>query len=133
MTKRLFPTGCSPQVEVKSRKTKENGISHLRGNSPHSSDKGILTSKPIFTQGVSEKLLTMQCSPFSLAILGHPVFIINKTNTRTKRFTLNFHKIPALVEFPAPRQLSKVKSRPPGHFFRANPRGLPGGDVPSWN
>ena len=67
MTKRLFPTGCSPQVEVKSRKTKENGISHLRRNSPHSSDKGILTSKPIFTQGVSEKLLTKANTNFFLS------------------------------------------------------------------
>ena len=32
--------GCSPQVEVKSRKTEENGISRLRSNGPHSSDKG---------------------------------------------------------------------------------------------
>ena len=32
--------GCSPQVEVKSRKTKENGISHLQENGPYSSDKG---------------------------------------------------------------------------------------------
>ena len=31
--------GCSPEVEVKSRKTKENGISHLRENGPHSSDE----------------------------------------------------------------------------------------------
>ena len=31
---------CSPQVEVKSRKTKENGISHLWQNSLHSSDEG---------------------------------------------------------------------------------------------
>ena len=46
-----------------------------------------------------------------------PVFITNKTNTRTKRLTFIFHKIPALVEFPAPWQLSKVKSRPPGQFF----------------
>ena len=52
MTKRLFP-----QVEVKSRKTKESGISHLRENGPHSSDEGILVSKPIFIQGVSEILL----------------------------------------------------------------------------
>ena len=34
------PKGCSSQVEVKSRKTKENGISHLWENSPHSSDEG---------------------------------------------------------------------------------------------
>ena len=32
--------GCSSQVEVNSRKTKENGISHLRENGPHSSDEG---------------------------------------------------------------------------------------------
>ena len=32
--------GCSPQVEVKSRKTKENGLSHLQQNGPHSSDEG---------------------------------------------------------------------------------------------
>ena len=32
--------GCSPQLEVKSRKKKENGISHLRENGSHSSDKG---------------------------------------------------------------------------------------------
>ena len=32
--------GCSPQTEVKSRKTKENGIFHLRENDPHSSDEG---------------------------------------------------------------------------------------------
>ena len=80
-----------------------------------------------------------QCSvPHCSAIFGtpcpgHPVFITDKTNTRTKCFTLNFHKIPALVEFPAPGQLSKVKSRPPGQCFWANPRGLPRGDVPSWN
>ena len=35
MTERLFP-----QVEVKSGKAKENGISHLRENDPHSSDEG---------------------------------------------------------------------------------------------
>ena len=38
-------------------KTKENGISRLRENGPHSSDEEILTSKPTFIQGVSEKLL----------------------------------------------------------------------------
>ena len=32
--------GCSPQVELKSRKTKESGISHLRENGPHSSEEG---------------------------------------------------------------------------------------------
>ena len=32
--------GCCPQTEVKSRKTKENGIFHLRENGPHSSDEG---------------------------------------------------------------------------------------------
>ena len=35
MTKRL-----SPQVEVKSRKTKENGISHIQENGSHSSYEG---------------------------------------------------------------------------------------------
>ena len=53
---------CSPQVEVKSRKTKENGISHLLE-------------------------------------------------------TALIRQIPALSEFPAPRQLSKVKSRPTGQVF----------------
>ena len=32
--------GCSPQTEVKSMKTNENGIFHLRENGPHSSDEG---------------------------------------------------------------------------------------------
>ena len=32
--------GCSPQVKVNSRKTIENGISHLRENGLHSSDEG---------------------------------------------------------------------------------------------
>ena len=32
--------GCSTQVEVKSRKTKENELSHLRENGSHSSDEG---------------------------------------------------------------------------------------------
>ena len=48
----------SPKVEVKSRKTKENG------NLPHSGKRlsfiirrKSLTLKPIFTQGISEKLL----------------------------------------------------------------------------
>ena len=74
----------------------------------------ILTAKPTFIQGVSEKLLkngehklppvhifiwlfsnslnwksTMQCSPFLAIFLDHPVFITNKTNTRTKRLTLS--------------------------------------------
>ena len=31
---------CSPQVEVKSRKTNKNGMSHLREKGPHSSDEG---------------------------------------------------------------------------------------------
>ena len=44
-------------------------------------------------------------------------------------FTFIFHKIPALVEFPAARQLLKVKSRPPGKFFELIPRGCPGGGV----
>ena len=35
MTRRLFP-----QTEVKSWKTKENGIFHLQENGPHSSDEG---------------------------------------------------------------------------------------------
>ena len=42
-----------------------------------------------------------------------------------------FHKIPALVEFPAPGQLSKDKSWPWGQFFWANPLGLPRG-CSSW-
>ena len=36
----VWLTGCFPQTEVKSRKTKENGIFHLRENGPHSSDEG---------------------------------------------------------------------------------------------
>ena len=50
-SKRLFP-----QVEVKSRKTKQNGISHLREMDIIHQTGGILTSKPTFIQGVSEKL-----------------------------------------------------------------------------
>ena len=61
--------------------------------------------------------------------LGHPLFMTNKTNRQTKHF--NFHKIPALVEFPAPRQHSKVKSRLPGQSFWANPWGLPRGMHPA--
>ena len=41
--------------------------------------------------------------------------------------TFIFHKIPVLVEFPAPGQFSKVKSRPPGKFFELIPGGCPGG------
>ena len=48
---------CSPQVEVKSKKTKENGISHLRETALIHQTGEILTSKPTFIQGVSEKLL----------------------------------------------------------------------------
>ena len=49
--------GCSPQVEVKSRKTKENGISHLRETALIHQTGEIFTSKPTFIQGVSEKLV----------------------------------------------------------------------------
>ena len=49
--------GCSPQVEVKSRKTKENGISHLRETALIHQTGEILTKKPTFIQGISEKLL----------------------------------------------------------------------------
>ena len=47
-------------------------------------------------------------------------------------FTFIFHKISTLVEFPAPEQLSKVKSWLPSNFFELIPEGCPG-DVPSWN
>ena len=36
----VWQKGCFPQTEVKSRKTKENGIFHLWENGPHSSDEG---------------------------------------------------------------------------------------------
>ena len=50
--------GCSLQVKVvKSRKTKENGISHLRKTAFIHQTGEILTSKPPFILGVSEKLL----------------------------------------------------------------------------
>ena len=49
--------GCSPQVEVKSRKTKENEISHLRKTALIHHTGEILTSNPTFIQGVSEQLL----------------------------------------------------------------------------
>ena len=49
--------GCSPQVEVKSRETKETGISHLRETALIYQTGEILASKPTFIQGVSEKLL----------------------------------------------------------------------------
>ena len=49
--------GCSLQVEVKSRKTKENGISHLRETALIHHTREIFTSKPTFIQGFSEKLL----------------------------------------------------------------------------
>ena len=49
--------GCSPQVEVKSRKTKENGISHMWETAIIRQTREILTSIPTFIQGVSEKLL----------------------------------------------------------------------------
>ena len=52
MTKRL-----SPQVEVKSRKTNENGISHIQETALIHHTKKSLTLKPIFTQDISEKLL----------------------------------------------------------------------------
>ena len=100
--------GRSPQVEVKSTKTKENGISYLLEKALIHQTREILTPKPTFIIGVSEKLLKNgeHKSPpvhtfiwrFELEIinavfpifsnfLGHPVFIINKTNTRTKRLT----------------------------------------------
>ena len=45
-----------------------------------------------------------------------------------KTFHFEFPQIPALVEFPAPGKLSKVKSRPPGQFFfELMPGGCPGG------
>ena len=49
--------GCSLQVEVKSRKTKENGFSHTRETALIHRTGEILISKPTFIQGVSEKLL----------------------------------------------------------------------------
>ena len=36
----LYDEKAVPQVEVKSRKTKENGISHIRENGSHSSYEG---------------------------------------------------------------------------------------------
>ena len=105
------PKGCSPQTVAKSRKTKENRISHLRETDLIHQTGEILTSKPTFIQGVSEKLLkneehksppvhtfiwrfsivwtgNQQCSvPHFSSFLRHPVFITNKTNTRTKRLT----------------------------------------------
>ena len=44
-------------MKVKSRKTKENGISHLRETALIHQTGEILTSKLTFIQGVSEKLL----------------------------------------------------------------------------
>ena len=45
------------QVEVKSRKTKANGVSDFRQNVPHSSDEGNPYMKTNLHTGVSEKLL----------------------------------------------------------------------------
>ena len=51
MTKML-----SLQVEVKSRKTKENGISHLWENGPHSSDEGNPYIKTNLHRGCFRKI-----------------------------------------------------------------------------
>ena len=45
------------QVEVKSRKTKENGIPHLRENGPHSCRRGKSLHQNQPSEGVSGKLL----------------------------------------------------------------------------
>ena len=111
----------------------------------------MLTSKPTFTQGVSEKLLKngehklppehtfiRRLAQFELEIknvvfpifsnfFGTPCIITNKANTRIKRFTFICHKILVLVEFSTPGQLSKVKSRRRRQFFELIPGGCPGG------
>ena len=145
----VWPKGCSPQTEAKSGKTKENGIFHLGENGPHSSDEGNPYIKANLNTACLKKIANKrgtQITPwahiymvFSVAWTGNqqcsvPLFsnfwdTLYKTNTRTKYFTLKFHKIPALVELPAPGQLSEVKSRPPWQCFWANPRGLPGGGM----
>ena len=59
-----------------------------------------------------------------------PVKIWSTLHAIFGSFTNILHKIPVLVEFPAPGQLSKVKSRPLGQVLWANPWGLPGGMYP---
>ena len=124
----VWLNGCSTQVEVKSRKTKENGISNIQENDIHLSDEGntyIKTNlhirclrKIIKKRGTQIVSWTNIYMAFSVVwtenqqFLGHPVFITNATNILAKRLTLNFHEIPAFVKFPAPGQLSEIKSRP---------------------
>ena len=54
---KIAKKGCSLQVEVKYRKTKENGISHMWETALIHQTGQILISKLTFIQGVSEKLL----------------------------------------------------------------------------
>ena len=66
----------------------------------------ILTSKPTFIQGVSEKLLKTRNTNR-----------LQSTHLYGVKDSSNFPQNPGLVAFPAPGQLSKVKSRPPGQFY----------------
>ena len=202
-------------VWLKDKKTKENGISNLQENGPHSLDEGnpyiktnlhtgcfrkvakkqgtkiaswahiymVFSIKQIHWQNVwhshnllCKKWVWINHNPMKLEInkpgAAPQIFVRNvwrynqklthrpeehsteKTRKprKSKKFylfsfvfacknlihaifwSLNFifHQIPALVEFPDPGQLSKVKSRPSGQVFWDNPPGLPGGCT-SWN
>ena len=86
----------------------------------------ILTSKPTFIKGVSEKLLQngKHKSPLEHTFLWRLAQFELEINNVVFPVFSNFSGHPVfitLVKFPGPGQLSKVKSRLPGNFFELVP------------
>ena len=74
--------GCSPQIEVKSRKTKENRISHLQENGPHSSHEGNPYIKTNLDTGCFRKIAKKR---------GTQMMERSRVEMRNMRNLVNYH------------------------------------------
>ena len=146
--------GCCPQTEVKSRKTKENGIFHLRENGPHSSDEGNPYIKTNLHMGCLRKIANkrgtqiaswahiymvfsvvwtgnQQCSvPHCLAILGQFWYLLLIKPIHGQNVSLWIStKSPPLSNSRPPGNCQKSNPDPPGNVFELIPGGCPGGGM----
>ena len=154
----MWLKGCFPQTEVKSRKTKENRIFHLRENGPHSSDEGNPYMKTNLHTRCLRKIANkwgtqiaswthiymvfsvvwtgnQQCSvPHCLAIFGTTLYLSLIKPMHGQNVSLWIPtKSPPLSNSRPPSNFQKSNPDIPANVFELIPGGCPGGMYPVGN
>ena len=122
-----MPKCCSPQVEVKSRKTKENGSSHIRENGPHSSDKENPYIKTNLHTGCLRKIAKKRGTQIaSRAHILYGIYVsVNSKPDHPAPPEQNPRAIFLMGEFPTP--WAKKSSKPPPRAYKNELKPYPRG------